>query len=125
MTNRIRTTQAVLLAILAALTVALTPTTASATTPPPCDSGELCLWPSPQYKGVPLRISLTTTNPGECVPLPESDDTRSFANLLTRPVTLYQGRECDTEGEFDTYPGKGTYVPHSPFVVRAIQIWST
>ncbi|MFC7613083.1 hypothetical protein ACFQV2_05050 [Actinokineospora soli] len=39
-------------------------------------------------------------------------------------MTVYQSPECATEGEFDTYPGKGTYVPCAPFVVRAVQIWS-
>lgn len=60
---------------------------------------------------------------GECVPLSEGFVGRSFANRMRRPVTVYQGRGCDTEGEFDTYPGGGTYVPEASFVVRAVVVW--
>ena len=91
--------------------------------PQPCDRGEFCLWPAEAYKGDILRASLETANPGECVPLPEGFDARSFANRTKRPVTVYQGRDCSTEGEFDTYPGGGTFVPEAPYVVRGLQIW--
>lgn len=87
-----------------------------------CDAGELCLWPQPGYRGSAVRLSLADTNPGECVPV--GVEGRSFANLLSRPVTVYQSLDCATEGEFDTYPGRGTYVPCGPFVVRGVQIWS-
>jgi hypothetical protein len=40
-------------------------------------------------------------------------------------VTVYQGRGCSTEGEFDTYPGGGTYVPEAPFVIRAVEVWES
>lgn len=89
----------------------------------PCERGEFCLWPDEGYKGEVVRVALENTNPGECVPLPEGLDARSFANRTKRPVTVYQGRDCSTEGEFDTYPGGGTFVPEAPYVVRGLQIW--
>jgi len=100
---------------------------ASATTaqpePQPCERGEFCLWPEESYKGEVLRVALETANPNECVPLPDGFDARSFTNRSKRPVTVYQGRDCSTEAEFDTYPGGGTYVPQAPYVVRGVQIW--
>ena len=91
--------------------------------PQPCERGEFCLWPDEGYQGAIQRIALENTNPGECVPLPDGFDARSFANRTTRPVTVYQGRDCATEGEFDTYPGGGTFVPEAPYVVKGVQIW--
>jgi Peptidase inhibitor family I36 len=91
----------------------------------PCERGEFCLWSGEEYSGDIHRIALENTNPGECVPLPATIDARSFANRTTRPVTVYQGRDCATEGEFDTYPGGGTYVPAAPYVVRGVQLWNS
>lgn len=88
-----------------------------------CEPGELCVWPGESYAGAIHRVGLENANPGECVPLPEGNDGRSFANRTTRPVTVYQGRDCSTEGEFDTYPGGGTFVPEAPYLVRGVQIW--
>jgi hypothetical protein len=88
-----------------------------------CERGEFCVWPGDDYGGAIVRIALDNTNPGECVPLPDDVDGRSFANRSGRPVTVYQGRDCSTEGEFDTYPGGGTFVPEAPYVVRGVQIW--
>lgn len=88
-----------------------------------CERGEFCLWPTENYADAIQRVALENANPGECVPLPEGFDGRAFANRTTRPVTVYQGRDCSTEGEFDTYPGGGTFVPEAPFVVRGVQIW--
>jgi hypothetical protein len=88
-----------------------------------CERGELCIWPNEDYGGAIVRIALENANPGECVPLPDATDGRSFANRIKRPVTVYQGRDCSTEGEFDTYPGGGTFVPQAPYVVRGVQIW--
>jgi hypothetical protein len=85
-----------------------------------CERGEFCLWAKEGYRGEIGRVSLSTANPGECVAVPEG---RSFANRMARYVTVYQDGTCSTEGEFDTYPGGGTYVPEAPHVVRAIQIW--
>jgi len=90
-----------------------------------CERGEFCLWPTESYVGDIQRIALENTNPGECVPLPEGLDARSFANRSTRPVTVYQGRDCSTEAEFDTYPGGGTFVPEAPYLVRGVQIWDS
>lgn len=89
-----------------------------------CERGEFCLWAGEEYSGEIHRVALDSANPGECVPLPEGVDARSFANRSTRPVTVYQGRDCSTEGEFDTYPGGGTFVPAAPYVVRGVQIWA-
>lgn len=91
--------------------------------PPTCDRGEFCAWPSTNYTGRPARLDLETANPGECIPLPDGLVARSFVNNLTRDATVYQGANCSTEAEFTTYPGKGTYVPDAPFVVRAIEVW--
>ena len=91
--------------------------------PAPCERGEMCVWDAEWFRGVPERVSLETVNPGECVPLSEGFVGRSFANRMRQPVTVYQGPACDTEGEFDTYPGGGTYVPEAPFVVRAVVVW--
>jgi len=98
-------------------------TTAAQPDPNPCERGEFCLWSMESYKGETLRIALENTNPNECVPLPDDFDARSFANRSTRPVTVYQDRDCSTEAEFDTYPGGGTFVPEAPYVVRAVQMW--
>lgn len=95
----------------------------AAADPMPCDSGELCLWSEPTFGGPRAVITLADSALEECVPVPDGVGARSFANRLSTPVTLYQDAECSTEGEFDTYPGRGTYVPDSPFVVRAVQIW--
>jgi Peptidase inhibitor family I36 len=89
----------------------------------PCERGEFCLWPGERWSGEIHRVALENTNPGECVPLPDGLSGRSFANRSSRPVTVYQGRDCSTEGEFDTYPGGGTFVPEAPYVVRGVQIW--
>lgn len=88
-----------------------------------CAVGEFCAWAERDYHGALHRFDLRTTNPMECVPLPEEFDALAFANRTDREVTVYQGRDCSTEGDFTTYPGRGTYVPEAPFVVRAIQIW--
>jgi hypothetical protein len=97
---------------------------ASASCPPPaCDRGEFCLWDTESYDGVEQHLDLATLNPGSCFALPDGFDGRSFVNLADRLVTVYQGQDCSTEGEFTTYPGGGTYVPSAPFVVRGIEVW--
>ncbi|MFF4595568.1 peptidase inhibitor family I36 protein [Amycolatopsis sp. NPDC001319] len=97
---------------------------ASATPDPSCTVGELCLWTTESYSGTTQHYDLRTANPEDCIPLPEGFEGHSFVNRLTRDVTIYQSEECTTEGDFTTYPGGGTYVPQSPFVVRAIKIWN-
>lgn len=88
-----------------------------------CDNGEFCTWSASHFRGVIHRVDLRTANPGECFPLPDGTDGRSFANRSTRDITVYQASDCATEADFTTYPGGGTYVPVAPFVVRAYQIW--
>jgi hypothetical protein len=97
--------------------------TAQAGTDPGCRKGEFCVWSAHDYGGESTRFDLRTANPEECIPLPEGFDGGSFANLMSRDVTVYQDEECSTEGDFVTYPGGGTFVPDAPFLVRGIQIW--
>ncbi|MFT7840566.1 peptidase inhibitor family I36 protein [Saccharothrix sp. BKS2] len=109
-------------------TTLLTSGTASAQTAqaaPECDRGEFCAWSGADYAGQAHRLDLETANPGECIPLPDGFVARSFVNHLTRDTSVYQGAGCSTEAEFTTYPGKGTYVPDAPFVVRAVQVWES
>jgi len=97
--------------------------------PPPnrpefnCQQGEFCAWAGEFYTDSMQRLDLRTANPEECIVLPYEIEARSLANRMTRDVTVYQDMECTTEGDFTTYPGNGTFVPHAPFVVRAVQIW--
>jgi hypothetical protein len=88
-----------------------------------CLKGEFCAWDGEFYNDRIERIDLRTANPGDCIPLPEDFDGLSFANRTDRMITVYQGRDCSTEGDFTTYPGGGTFVPQAPFVARGIQIW--
>jgi hypothetical protein len=88
-----------------------------------CDRGEFCVWEGANYTGKVQRLDLESANPGECIPLPSGLVARSFVNHLTRDASVFQGETCSTEAEFTTYPGKGTYVPDAPFVVRAIEVW--
>ncbi|WP_051165799.1 peptidase inhibitor family I36 protein [Amycolatopsis orientalis] len=90
---------------------------------PACDAGEFCLWDTETYSGNVQSYDLRTANPGDCIPLPEGFQGHSFVNRMTRDVTIYQGADCSTEGDFITYPGGGTYVPQSPFAVRALKVW--
>ncbi|TCO52483.1 peptidase inhibitor family I36 protein [Actinocrispum wychmicini] len=111
--------------VVAALTTTAafsTVTVASADTGPKCDQGEFCAWAKESYTGKAVRFTLETANPGECVPL-NGLVAHSFANRLTKEVTVYQGETCSTEADFTTYPGGGSYVPSARFVVRAIQVW--
>ncbi|WP_033294712.1 peptidase inhibitor family I36 protein [Amycolatopsis jejuensis] len=91
--------------------------------PPTCTAGEFCLWDGENYSGTTQHYDLRTANPSDCIPLPEGFQAHSFVNRMTRDVTIYQDTECTTEGDFITYPGGGTYVPQSPFVVRALKVW--
>ncbi|GHF62606.1 hypothetical protein FHX82_002944 [Amycolatopsis bartoniae] len=90
-----------------------------------CERGEFCAWTKEFYADAVQRIDLRTANPGECIPLSGGFEARSFVNQMSRDITVYQDVECSTEGDFTTYPGKGTFIPRAPFVVRAIQIWDT
>jgi hypothetical protein len=110
-------------AIIAGALVASGTASAQQAGDPTCDRGEFCLWGGVGYTGPVQRLDLESANPGECIPVPGGLVARSFVNRLTRDASVYQGGTCSTEAEFTTYPGKGTYVPDAPFVVRAIQVW--
>ncbi|MFF5387172.1 peptidase inhibitor family I36 protein [Streptomyces sp. NPDC013012] len=88
-----------------------------------CGPGKLCLWPKPDFKGRARTHELATTDVDSCVALPAGTSAQSLANRTGRPVTTYQSAECEETGEFETYPGKGTWVPQSPHEVRAFKIW--
>lgn len=113
--------------LLALATVLVSTGTAQAegreTSEPRCDAGVFCAWDRTDYRGQPHRFDLRGTNMEECVPLSSGFEAHSFVNRIDRPVTVYQDVHCSTVADFSTYPG-GTYVPRSPYVVRAIQIWT-
>lgn len=110
-------------ALLAVMTLSLTSTGVASASASTCDRGEFCVWAGTDYTGAAHRLDLETANPRECIPLPGGFVARSFANLLSRDTSVYQGATCSTEADFTTYPGGGTFVPDAPFVVRAIQVW--
>ncbi|AJE85830.1 MULTISPECIES: peptidase inhibitor family I36 protein [Streptomyces] len=88
-----------------------------------CAAGELCLWDKAEFKGARRTYELSGTPIESCVVLPGKGGAQSFANRTGRPVTTYQSEECAETGEFDTYPGKGSYTPQAPYRVRAFKIW--
>ncbi|MFF2776467.1 peptidase inhibitor family I36 protein [Streptomyces sp. NPDC058052] len=88
-----------------------------------CGPGRLCLWPKPDFKGRPWTYELATTDLDSCVALPAGASAQSLAVRTGRPVTAYQSAECAEAGEFETYPGRGTWVPHTPYEVRAFKLW--
>ncbi|MEU2544579.1 peptidase inhibitor family I36 protein [Streptomyces roseolus] len=88
-----------------------------------CGPGWLCLWPKPDFKGRPWTYELATTDLDSCVALPAGASAQSLAVRTGRPVTAYQSPECAETGEFETYPGRGTWVPQTPYEVRAFKLW--
>ncbi|MFI5803227.1 peptidase inhibitor family I36 protein [Streptomyces sp. NPDC051561] len=90
-----------------------------------CAPGELCLWQKPGFKGKRYAHELAGTDLESCIPLPPGTDAQALANRTGRPVTTYQSAECGETGEFDTYPGGGSYVPQSPYRVRAFKVWES
>ncbi|WP_235978786.1 peptidase inhibitor family I36 protein, partial [Streptomyces lycii] len=88
-----------------------------------CSAGQLCLWERPRYGGPRTVHELAGTDVDSCVPLPSGTSAQALANRTGRPVTTYQSAECGETGEFDTYPGGGTWVPQTPYRVRAFKIW--
>ncbi|MGM1059904.1 peptidase inhibitor family I36 protein [Saccharothrix sp. Mg75] len=112
-----------IITLTAALSLLATGTAAAAPASPTCDRGEFCAWSAKDYTGTAHRLDLETANPRECIPLPDGFTARSFANLLNRDTSVFQSATCSTESDFTTYPGRGTYVPDAPFVVRAVQVW--
>jgi hypothetical protein len=107
------------------------PTTKPTPTRPPavrlgdCAAGELCLWQRPGFLGKRYAHELAGTDIESCVPLPPGTDAQALANRTGRPVTTYQSAECAETGEFDTYPGGGSWVPQSPYRVRAFKVWES
>ncbi|MFE2496354.1 peptidase inhibitor family I36 protein [Streptomyces scopuliridis] len=112
---------------LGALAVAaLLPATVAEAAPPrlgECATGELCLWQKEDFRGARQTHELSATDIDSCVPLPAGTSAQSLVNRTGRPVTTYQSEECAETGEFETYPGGGTWVPQSPYRVRAFKIW--
>ncbi|MFF0742532.1 peptidase inhibitor family I36 protein [Streptomyces sp. NPDC004111] len=90
-----------------------------------CAAGELCLWQHPGFRGKRYAHELAGTDIESCVPLPPGTDAQALANRTGRPVTTYQSAECAETGEFDTYPGGGSWVPQSPYRVRAFKVWES
>ncbi|WP_431033166.1 peptidase inhibitor family I36 protein [Streptomyces sp. P6-2-1] len=88
-----------------------------------CGQGELCLWPRADYGGRRTAYELSGTDIESCVPLGGTAGALSLANRTGRPVTTYQSAECAETGEFETYPGGGTWLPESSYRVRAFKIW--
>ncbi|MCK7626727.1 peptidase inhibitor family I36 protein [Streptomyces sp. RS10V-4] len=88
-----------------------------------CAAGRLCLWPKADFRGRPHHYELAGTEIESCVTLPQGMTAASFANRTGRPVTTYQSEVCAETGEFDTYPGGGSWVPRSPYQVRAVKLW--
>ncbi|MFJ3948934.1 peptidase inhibitor family I36 protein [Streptomyces sp. Je 1-4] len=88
-----------------------------------CDAGQLCLWPKADFGGARRTYELSGTDIESCVPLPEGSGAAALANRTGRPVTTYQSVECAETAEFDTYPGGGSWVPRSPYRVRAFKVW--
>jgi Peptidase inhibitor family I36 len=121
--GRLRRTAAALpLAALAALTPA--PVGASAAPPAPgaCAPGALCFWDRPGFGGPRHVYELTRTGTGSCLRLP-GGGAAALANRMGRPVTAYQSAECEETGEYQTYPGGGTWAPRTPYRVRAFKVW--
>ncbi|MFE6228518.1 peptidase inhibitor family I36 protein [Streptomyces sp. NPDC057854] len=125
---------ALLLAALPASAAPAAPTAASASSAPAaapaagtalgaCGPGRLCLWPKPDFKGRPWTYELATTDLDSCVALPAGASAQSLAVRTGRPVTVYQSGECAETGEFETYPGRGTWAPQTPYEVRAFKLW--
>ncbi|WP_189108322.1 peptidase inhibitor family I36 protein [Streptomyces camponoticapitis] len=116
-------TAATLAAATALLPAAAPAAEAAAARRDACGPGELCLWGKPDFRGPRQTHELFRTEIQNCVPLPPGTDAQSLVNRTGRPVTTYQSHECEETGEFETYPGNGTWVPRSPYRVRAFKVW--
>lgn len=123
-TTRATLLTAATLAAATALLPAAAPAAEAAAAPrDACGPGELCLWGKPDFRGPRQTHELFRTEIQNCVPLPPGTDAQSLVNRTGRPVTTYQSHECEETGEFETYPGNGTWVPRSPYRVRAFKVW--
>ncbi|MER6911022.1 peptidase inhibitor family I36 protein [Streptomyces sp. NPDC000594] len=115
------TTATALAAVLLALAAAPAPATALPRRAE-CPTGALCLWERTEFRGARQLHELYTLDIDSCVPLPPGTTAESLANRTGRPVTTYQSPECAETGEFETYPGSGTWVPASPYLIRGLMI---
>jgi hypothetical protein len=88
-----------------------------------CAAGELCLWAQEDFGGAKGTYELAGIGIEDCVPLRGGASALSLANRLGRPVTVYQSPECAETGEFETYPGRGTWAPRAPYRIRAFKVW--
>lgn len=131
-----RTVAAAVLTAAALLPPALGPAgaaTAAPVAPPPaapprlgsCGAGELCLWATGGFRGARHVHDLSGLDIESCTALPGGATATALANRIRRPVTTYQSAECAETGEFETYPGNGTWVPESPYRIRAFKVWET
>ncbi|MFE7382350.1 peptidase inhibitor family I36 protein [Streptomyces zhihengii] len=129
-----RTAAAAVLVAAALIPPALGPVgaaTAASAVPPPsaaprlgsCGAGELCLWTTGGFQGARRVHELSGLDIESCTALPGGATAASLANRTGRPVTTYQSAECAETGEFETYPGTGTWVPESPYRIRAFKVW--
>ncbi|MCX0243680.1 peptidase inhibitor family I36 protein [Streptomyces drozdowiczii] len=123
-----QTVAAAFLAVTALFLLAPTGATAPAEAASPvrlgdCASGQLCLWAKPDFTGARQTHELSTIDIESCVPLTPGTTAQALANRTGRPVTTYQSAECQETGEFETYPGGGTWLPRSPYQVRAFKVW--
>jgi hypothetical protein len=121
-----RTTMPTTVTAAALAAVILSPTQAVAAAPPMlrgCAPGELCLWEKAQFKGDRHAYELADIDIESCITLPEGGSAQALANRTGRPVTTYQSAKCGETGEFNTYPGSGTWAPESPYRVRAFKVW--
>ncbi|MGW2513572.1 peptidase inhibitor family I36 protein [Streptomyces scopuliridis] len=125
-THTMRRTTLTAMSVGALAVAALLPATVAEAAPPrlgDCATGELCLWQKADFRGARQTHELSATDIDSCVPLPAGTSAQSLVNRTGRPVTTYQSGECAETGEFETYPGGGTWVPQSPYRVRAFKIW--
>ncbi|QLE71916.1 hypothetical protein FGW37_10150 [Streptomyces rectiverticillatus] len=120
-------TAAVVMAAASALALFSAPTAGAAGTAGKarlgtCATGQLCLWTKAGFRGTRSTSELADIGIEDCVVLPAGGSAVSLANRTGRPVTTYQSATCAETGEFSTYPS-GTWVPESPYVVRAYKVW--
>ncbi|MFI8822718.1 peptidase inhibitor family I36 protein [Streptomyces sp. NPDC053431] len=110
-------------AVLTALLAAPASAAPSGTALGACGPGQLCLWPKADFKGRAQNQELASVDIESCIALPAGTSAQSLANRTGRPVTTYQSAVCAETGEFETYPGRGVWVPQTPYQVRAFKIW--
>ncbi|MEU1015800.1 peptidase inhibitor family I36 protein [Streptomyces sp. NPDC005898] len=121
-------TAAALTALAGLSALILSPAHLAAAAPPTlgrCDPGAVCFWEKAGFKGARHAYELTDIDIESCVALPEGGSAQAVSNRTGRPVTAYQSAKCAETGEFNTYPGSGTWAPESPYRVRAFKVWES